>query len=61
MQTYRVYLIGETDGVVYGIKEYEAGSEASAAEVAESLVPNDPALWWGDQRLVRKIKLAVAC
>lgn len=57
MRTYRVYLIGETDGVVYGIKEYEADSEASAAEMAESLVP--PETLWGDQRLIRQ--LGIAC
>jgi hypothetical protein len=61
MQTYRVYLIGEADGVVYGIKEYEAANEASAAQMAESLVPdNDPGAWWGDQRLIKEIGVAGA-
>jgi hypothetical protein len=57
MRTYRVYLIGEADGIVYGIKEYEAESEASAAEMAESLLPPEDA--WGGQRLIRQ--LGIAC
>ena len=57
MRTYRVYLIGESDGVVYGIKEYEAASEASAAALADSLLP-DAGGWWGDQRLVKQFSAA---
>lgn len=53
MQTYRLYLIGEADGVVYGIKEYEAESDAGAAEVAESLLPV-----WDGQRLVKELSAA---
>lgn len=53
MQTYRLYLIGEADGVVYGIKEYEAETDASAAAVAETLLPQE-AVWEG-QRLVKEL------
>ena len=53
MQTYRLYLIGEADGVVYGIKEYEAETDASAAALAESLVPQEAI--WGNQRLVKEL------
>lgn len=56
MQTYRLYLIGEADGVVYSIKEYEAESPACAAALAESLIPQEPI--WGDQRLVHELSVS---
>ena len=52
MQTYRLYLIGEADGVVYAIKEYEAENEAVAAALAEALVPDES---WAGQKLVRSL------
>jgi hypothetical protein len=55
MQTYRLYLIGESDGVVYGIKEYEAETEASAAALAESLLPHETV--WGGQRLLKELSV----
>ncbi len=55
MRTYRLYLIGEADGVVYGIKEYEADSDAAAAAVAEMLIPGESS--WDGQRLVKECRV----
>jgi hypothetical protein len=55
MRTFQLRLIGETDGVVYGVKEYEASNEAHAAEVANGLCGDDPDLWWGGQRLLKEL------
>lgn len=60
MRTFQLRLIGETDGVVYGIKEYEALNEAHAAELADGLCGDDPDLWWGGQRLIRELAPAAA-
>ena len=45
MRTFQLRLIGESDGIVYGIKEYEAASEAQAAEVASGLCGDESDLW----------------
>ena len=60
MKTFQLRLVGETDGVVYSIKEYEALNEAHAAEVASGLVGADPDLWWGGQRLLKELVSAAA-
>jgi hypothetical protein len=57
MKTYRLRLIGERDGLIYGVKEYEAANEVQAAEVAQGLC-GDPDLWWGSQRLVQELDSA---
>ena len=54
MRTFQLRLIGESDGVVYSIKEYEAASEAQAAEVACALCEESD-LWWGGQRLLKQL------
>lgn len=55
MRTFQLRLIGEADGVVYSIKEYEASNEAHAAEVASGLCGEDPEMWWGGQRLLMEL------
>lgn len=55
MRTFQLRLIGESDGIVYGIKEYEAASEAQAAEVASGLCGDESDLWWGGQRLLKQL------
>lgn len=59
MRTFQLRLIGESDGIVYGIKEYEAASEAHAAELASGLC-EDSDLWWGGQRLLKQLVPTVA-
>ncbi len=59
LKTYRLWLVGSADNIVYGIKEYEADSDASAARVADQLCgeyPDD--LWWQGQQLRRELKRA---
>jgi hypothetical protein len=58
MRTFQLRLIGETDGVVYSVKEYEASNEAHAAEVACGLCGDEPELWWGGQRLLKELVAA---
>ena len=60
MKTFQLRLIGETDGIVYGIKEYEAASAAHAAELASGLCGEESDLWWGGQRLLKQLVPAVA-
>ncbi len=60
MRTFQLRLVGESDGVVYSIKEYEASNEAHAAEVAVGLCGEDPDLWWGGQRLLKELAPATA-
>ena len=55
MRTFQLRLIGESDGIVYGIKEYEASNEAHAAELASGLCGDDPDIWWGGQRLLQDL------
>ena len=55
MRTFQLRLIGESDGIVYSIKEYEASSEAHAAELATGLCGDDVDIWWGGQRLLREL------
>ena len=60
MKTFQLRLIGESDGIVYGIKEYEASNEVHAAEVASGLCGDDSDLWWGGQRLLKELVPAAA-
>jgi hypothetical protein len=60
MKTFQLRLIGESDGVVYGIKEYEASNEVHAAEVASGLCGDDSDLWWEGQRLLKELIPAAA-
>jgi hypothetical protein len=60
MKTFQLRLIGESDGVVYSIKEYEASNEVHAAEVASGLCGDDTDLWWGGQRLLKELVPAIA-
>jgi len=60
MRTFQLRLIGESDGVVYSVKEYEASNEAHAAEVAVGLCGEESELWWGGQRLLKELLPAAA-
>ncbi len=60
MRTFQLRLIGEADGVVYSIKEYEASNEVHAAEVASGLWGDDQDIWWGGQRLLKELMPATA-
>jgi hypothetical protein len=51
LRTYRLWLVGEADGIVYSIKEYEASSAAEAARRAEALCGHPDDLWWEGQPL----------
>ncbi len=52
MKTYRLSIMGAADGILYGIKEYQADSDARAAELAEQLCGRHPDdLWWQGQKL----------
>ena len=59
MRTFQLRLIGETDGIVYSIKEYEACDERDAAEVASGLCGEESDLWWGGQRLLKQLVPAI--
>ena len=59
MKTYRLRLIGERDGLTYGVKEYEAANRTQAAELAQALCDSG-ALWWGGQRLIQELVAAPA-
>ena len=60
MKTFQLRLIGENDGIIYGVKEYEASNEVHAAEVASGLCGDDADLWWGGQRLIKELVPAAA-
>lgn len=60
MKTYRLRLIGRDDGLVYGVKEYEAADEMQAAELAGGLCGDRGDLWWGNQPLVQELIAAPA-
>lgn len=56
MRTYRLSLVGASDGIVYGIKEYEAEDDMRAALLAERLCGEHPDdLWWQGQPLTTKL------
>jgi hypothetical protein len=56
VKTYRLSLVGASDGILYGIKEYEAESDARAAELAEQLCGRHPDdLWWQGQKLTTRL------
>jgi hypothetical protein len=52
--TYRLCVIGEEDGVVYSVKEFEAADSRQAALLAEELVGPE-ASWWDGQRLTTRL------
>ena len=57
MKTYRLALVGSSDGIIYGIKEYEAESDARAAELAAKLCGEHPDdLWWQGQPLTTELR-----
>lgn len=57
MKTYRLLMVGTSDGIVYGIKEYEAESDSRAAEVAEQLCGQHPDdLVWQGQPLTTRLR-----
>ncbi len=57
MTTYRLSLVGAADGIVYGVKEYEAESDARAAELARQLCGQHPDdLWWQGQPLTTELR-----
>ena len=57
MQTYRVCLAGEQDGIIYGVKEFEARSAADADRVAREICR----LSWEGQRLTIRISPEAHC
>ena len=56
MKTYRLLMVGSADGIVYGIKEYEAESDSRSAELAEQLCGQHPDdLLWQGQLLTTRL------
>lgn len=51
MKTYRVFLTGAADGVLYAMKEYTASDRSEALTLADEIC----AASWGDQRLVKVV------
>lgn len=59
LKTYRLLLVGAADNIIYGIKEYDADSDATAARVADQLCGQHPDdLWWQGQELRRELRPA---
>lgn len=57
LKTYRLLMVGEADGIVYGIKEYEAENDGRAAELAEQLCGQHPDdLVWQGQPLTTRLR-----
>jgi hypothetical protein len=52
---YRLSVRGADDGVVYGVKEFDAEDDEGAQAVAVSLVGEQP-YWWDGQRLVVELE-----
>jgi hypothetical protein len=57
VRTYWLSLVGAADGIIYGIKEYQAESDARATELAEQLCGRHPDdLWWQGQELTTRLQ-----
>ena len=57
MKTYRLFLVGATDRMIYGIKEYEAANEEQASQLARRIFGDHPGdLMWGGQRIVTELR-----
>lgn len=51
MKTYRLKMVREQDGALFGIKAFEARDDHHAAEIAERLCSRNEDRFWDGQRL----------